>query len=50
MTELEYHLIKQKSDMYADGNMSEWMRYAATKLIPKIKDIDVEDNLEGNPD
>jgi len=31
--------IKEKADKYTEGNVSAWIRYAATQLEPKKRDL-----------
>jgi hypothetical protein len=35
----ELKLIQGKAKKYANGNTSAWIRYAATQLSPKRKDV-----------
>ena len=39
VTMKEWELIKDKANLYAAGNMSEWVRYSSTKLLPRARDI-----------
>lgn len=39
LTGEEANLIQENANKYANGNFSEWVRYAAIKLKPKKKDI-----------
>lgn len=35
----EMKTIKSKADKYTNGNVSEWVRYAAMTLDPRIQDL-----------
>lgn len=35
----EMKLMKLKADIYTGGNVSHWLRYAATKLRPRGEDL-----------
>lgn len=39
MSYFEYNKIESKARQYTGGNVSEWMRYAASKLEPRTEDI-----------
>jgi hypothetical protein len=39
VTDLELKLIRQKAEKYTGGNISEWIRYAAIQLDPKLTDL-----------
>lgn len=39
----EWASIMQAAALYADGNVSLWLRYAALHWRPKAKDLDMED-------
>lgn len=41
LTEEESALIQENANKYANGNFSEWVRYAAIQLKPKKKDLQV---------
>ncbi len=36
----EKHEIQQKANIYTDGNVSEWLIYAALNHIPRKKDLE----------
>lgn len=38
-TDEELAVIKAKAEKYANGNLSEWIRYAAIELEPRSKDL-----------
>lgn len=38
----EIELIKLKASQYTHGNVSKWIRYAATKLEPLNEDVQSE--------
>jgi formylmethanofuran dehydrogenase subunit E len=46
LTEEESALIQENANKYANGNFSEWVRYAAIQLKPKKKDIQVAPPVE----
>lgn len=47
-TDSEFLAIKTKADLYCNGCMSEWVRYAASTLMPRKRDlIDETDTLKG---
>jgi hypothetical protein len=35
----EMNLLKEKANLYTEGNISEWIRYATLKLEPKSDDF-----------
>lgn len=35
----ELEAIKKNADLYADGNLSEWVRYASINFKPSKKDL-----------
>lgn len=39
VTKAEKAAIQRRARMYADGNVSEWLRYAGSELSPRKKDI-----------
>lgn len=39
VSDAEYKAIEQKAKKYADGNVSEWIRYAAVNMEPKKDDL-----------
>ena len=39
LTPAEYNAIRKKADLYAQGNLSQWLRYAAT-LEPRKEDLE----------
>lgn len=47
VTRDDYEIIKEKANQYTEGNVSEWVRYASTKLLPKSDDLlDDDDEWE----
>ena len=38
-TDKDLKELKKKADKYTNGNMSAWIRYAATQLDPKASDL-----------
>jgi len=40
MTDEDYNLIKLAANIYADGNVSEYMRYAAINFEPEYCDLE----------
>lgn len=46
LTPEEMALIREKAVLYAKGNVSFWIRYAATSLEPKAKDLAKDDDEE----
>lgn len=32
-------LLQEKADLYADGNLSEWLRYAGLNFVPSKADL-----------
>jgi hypothetical protein len=40
MTDEEKNKSQQKANLYCDGNLSEWMRYAAIYCVPNRKHLD----------
>jgi len=43
VTEIDLDTIREKAKLYTDGNISEWIRYSSTQLLPKSTDILDED-------
>ena len=39
MDETERNKAQQKADLYCEGNLSEWIRYASINCVPKKKDL-----------
>lgn len=39
VTQEDYAVIKEKAIQYTEGNVSEWVRYASTTLLPKSSDL-----------
>ena len=39
VTDEERALMQAKADKYTNGNVSDWLRYAGTKLDPKKCDL-----------
>lgn len=47
-TDSEIHAIREKANRYCEGKVPEWVRYAATMLMPRRCDlIDKNDTLTG---
>ena len=40
MTKVEWNNVKQKALVHTDGNMSEWIRYAAQNCTPRRGDFE----------
>lgn len=50
VTQSDLDIIRDKAKLYTDGNISEWIRYSATALLPKARDLvneDDKDSLQG---
>ena len=43
VTEIDLDIIREKAELYTDGNLSEWIRYCSTQLLPKSRDLLDED-------
>jgi uncharacterized protein (DUF1778 family) len=43
VTDEERKLIKLNADKYANGNISEWVRYASLNFLPEEKDLISDD-------
>ena len=48
VTPEDYEVIKEKANQYTGGNVSEWVRYASTNLLPKSHDLTDDDGDDWN--
>jgi len=39
VTEEDLETIREKARLYTDGNISEWIRYSSTELLPRSMDL-----------
>ncbi len=44
----ESNIIQEKADLYTDGNVSEYLRYAALNFVPSKKDLEKPEKEEKN--
>lgn len=53
VSEIELEIIREKAKLYTENNLSEWIRYSSTQLLPKSRDLLDEndsDTLRGQDD
>lgn len=39
LSDEEFEIVLKKANQYTGDNLSQWIRYAATKMQPKKKDL-----------
>ena len=48
VTPSDFDIIRNKAELYTEGNISEWIRYSSTLLNPKSKDLVDDDERDSS--